>query len=71
MTLKDWLDSHNLTAAWAAKQLGTTPAALSLWLSGKRAPALRHLKAIHRLTDGEVGLMDWPDDDAEKEPEKK
>ena len=67
MTLKQWLDTHHLSAAWCAKQLGATPSALSLWLSGKRAPNLRYLQAIHRLTDGEVGLMDWQDEDERAE----
>ncbi len=68
MKFREWLTQHSLSAAWAAKQLGASQGAVSLWLNGKRTPTVTYINKIHLLTDGAVTSFDWePEDDEDKD----
>lgn len=61
MQLKTWLDTNQITPRSFALSLGVNPASVSLILNGKRDPSYALLRAIHKATKGDVGLLDWPD----------
>ena len=75
MKLQDWLDREERTAKWMASQIGSTRPMLSRWMRGHKVPHLWYVQRVHRVTGGEVSLLDWdvpppygakptPDDDA-------
>jgi hypothetical protein len=68
MTLDQWLTDHNHSNEWLAKQLGTSRANVSNWRRLTSLPSLRWAQDVYRITDGDVGLLDWP---ARQEPRTK
>jgi hypothetical protein len=60
MTLDQWLTDHNHSNEWLAKQLGTSRANVSNWRRLTSLPSLRWAQDVYRITDGDVGLLDWP-----------
>lgn len=59
MTLREWMDAHNHSAAWVAGQIKASEAAVSKWLNNKSLPSLKMVNRVHRLTGGEVTSLDW------------
>lgn len=53
MTLQEYLDRHEMSAAEFAERVGVTRAAVYLWLKGV-APQRATMRRIMKATDGEL-----------------
>ena len=60
MTLAQWLGYHQKTQAWLIEALEANPGSVSEYVRGIRSPGMKTAQRIYALTDGEVGLMNWP-----------
>lgn len=68
MTFKDWVASNGglgyrrQDALWRRikGETGVGYSGQRKWLLGASEPTPRHVLAILRMTDGAVGLRDWP-----------
>ena len=59
MTLREYLQFHNLRQRELARRWGMPESTLSDILSGRRSPSLETARKIKRLTDGAVPLEAW------------
>ena len=57
--LQNWFTAQGRKKCWAARCLGVTPAAVTLWTQGKRIPAPEYRSAIEKLTGGAVPAAAW------------
>ena len=60
MTLKEWLKKTGRKQTWVAEQAGVAISTISRIVTGKTRPSLDIVQKIERITDGAVGLHDWP-----------
>lgn len=58
MQLKDYL-ANNSSVNTLASELGVTPAAVRLWLSGERMPSPKRMVRIAEVTNGKVTYRDF------------
>lgn len=56
--LRTWRKAQKLTLRQLAERIGSTPAALSRYETGKRLPRPQTLQAIVKVTAGEVTAND-------------
>ena len=62
MTLEQWIDTSGLRSqASVARALGTTRQTVQYWCSGRSRPTLYFALAIAALTDDEVPVLTWLD----------
>ncbi len=59
MKLREYLKEHGIVHSFFAKQVGTTSAQLSVWVSGKVKPRLETIVFIEQITKGKVTVRDW------------
>jgi antitoxin component HigA of HigAB toxin-antitoxin module len=59
--LHRYLAENGISRADFAANAGVTLATVSRWISGHRLPPLDKAKEVFTLTDGAVGLTDWPE----------
>ena len=56
---QQWFAAQGRKKCWAAKRLGVTPAAVTLWTQGARVPSPQYRMAIETMTDGVVPAAAW------------
>lgn len=59
MSLLDWMQNNRMTTAEVARRLKVKPDTVARWLKLGQAPLEQHLKAIWRMTNGQV-RQPWP-----------
>ena len=60
MTLKEWLKKTGRKQLWLAAQADVSVTTIHRIVNGKTRPSLDLAQKIERITDGAVGLHDWP-----------
>lgn len=60
MQLRDWIETNETTIHAVAVGLKRHESAVSRALSGRVGVSLKFVQDVHRMTDGEVSLFDWP-----------
>lgn len=56
MTLKEYLKKHGISQNQAARDLGMTPATMSIMLTGIRTSTIKNILAVHAYTNGTVSI---------------
>jgi transcriptional regulator with XRE-family HTH domain len=59
MTLKQYFDRHGISQRAFAHTIGTTPVAVSRYVSGLRLPRPEIINRIAKATGGLVTAADW------------
>ncbi len=59
MTLREYIDQHNLRQRELARRWGMPESTLSDLLNGRRRPSIELASKIKRLSDGAVPLDAW------------
>ena len=62
MKLNDYVKSHEMSIAEAARSFGSTNQAMYYWTKGLRIPRPATMKKIQAWTGGKVGPKDFYDD---------
>lgn len=62
MKLKRYLDTKGIKIKHFAMILEVDPSHLSRWITGKVMPRVETIKKIEQLTEGNVTVIDWYDD---------
>lgn len=57
-----WMRKTGLKEHKLAEAIKSAPRTIYRWLSEGRLPDLDTMQRLHDVTDGEIGLMDWPTD---------
>ena len=57
--LEAWLASEGRRKDWLARQIGTTPATLSRWISRTQTPLPIYRARIADITGGAVAVEAW------------
>ena len=60
MTLKEWIKKTGRKQTWVAERAGVSVSTIHRIATGKTKPSLDLVQKIERITDGAVGLHDWP-----------
>lgn len=58
--LKEWIQSHGMTQASFAVEVGVHESAVSHWINGKQAPLRPMAVRIAEMTGGAVPVECWP-----------
>ena len=63
MKLNEYVKSHSMSIAEAARSFGSTTQSMYYWAKGLRIPRPAAMKKIQAWTDGKVQPKDFYDDD--------
>mgnify|MGYP000237459929 CR=1 FL=1 len=61
MLLRDFLKIKRIPAAEFATANAMHPSTLSSYMSGRRVVSYECVRAAYLFSEGQVGIMDWPE----------
>lgn len=59
MTLREYIETRQISPAVFAAELGVPPSTVTRWLKGERTPVLESIAAIEKATGGLVTMADF------------